>query len=410
MERRTIDVDSITNSENGVNFEIPLSNDFAVGLQQNDSLNNSYLDEVKENSINKVVNYEKYLFYPAYLTTTLKFTGGYFIDNKGVLRLGYQPKIDDLDDYVRDVNKITFHLYLKHREHDSNNDYGSWNSSDEYYWNRWDGETESDGKKKTSNKLSTKKNGDLLGCLGFNDEDVLYQKNALKKSFLRISIYDSPYRQTQKLLYYATLFFDTNELYNKYNYLANTYTIKDGQQRVYQIEDRTTMPITHDDEKLTATFTCTSKDDTSACSDGFYLYLFNTIVDSNKATQLYMKVEFNNAKYGKTVVLTNPRVRKGTDITLNDQLTLDYNNGNNDFPTDYEVTSGSGDNSYVDIAKLYDDLYIPIFVRYNSKKNRYEWYIASNEQCGLSLKTNPDEEPGNINIYLFEPRINKLKP
>ena len=60
--------------------------------------------------------------------------------------------------------------------------------------------------------------------------------------------------------------------------------------------------------------------------------------------------------------------------------------------------------------KFYEDLYIPIFVRYNNKKNRYEWYIASNEQKDL-MNSNiiPKPEPDVININLYEPRINKLK-
>lgn len=524
MKRRKINI-SDTRNGNGVNFEIPLADDFATNLHQGDLLSNNYIEEIKENSINKIVNYEKYMFYPAYLDKSIAIKqDGSFIDNGQVKRrdVGKQPATTDLDEHVHDVSKINFHLYLKHREQDENNDYGSWESSDEFYWNRWDGTKNASDKKALDNIHSTEKNGDLLGCLGFTDEDVFYQKNSLKKSFLRISIYDSPYRQTQKLLYYATLFFDTNALYKKYvnlnnyartamsysmtiklpspdsgsiirftfdnvtdasnsqYYIEGTYNYdfgagmgvlnnvmysgitcsngstwtsvpdgifdiftihniatnlgervstsymrqwsyfpstkkwqinsefdvssnKDGNeiQRVYEYS-----PWIPDEEKLTATFTCTTKNDDSACSDGFYLYLFNTIVNTGKCTQLYMKVEFNNAKYGKTVVLTNPRLKKVDSTEVNDQILLD----SDAFPEDYEVIHGSNGNSYVDVNKFYDDLYIPIFVRYNNKLNRYEWYIASNEQydktrvCG-----NPDVDPDIVDIYLFEPRINKLK-
>ena len=386
MEKRIIDVDNITNGTGGVNFEIPLSNDFATGLQQNDSLSSNYLGEIKNSSINKIVDYEKYLFYPAYLNNLdISFRYDSFVDDKGKLQLKQSPFNGNLDDYACDVNKIIFNLYLKRREHDDNNNYGSWESSDEYYWNRWNGEkTKPDGEKTMDDELSTKNNGDLLGCLGFDDDDVLYQKNNLKKSFLRISIYDSPYRQTQKLLYYSTLFFDTNKLYEKYTNLVNNYKTTDT-DRVYQYQGLDSK----DTDKLTATFTCTSKNDNTASSDGFYLYLFKNVVDRNKTTRLYMKIEFNNAKYGKTIVLTNPREAGLT----NSQITLEDDN----FPTDYEIT-GNEDNSYVDIAKFYNDLYVPIFVRYNNKKNRYEWYIAENNENEC------------ITINLYEPRINRLKP
>ncbi len=395
MEKRIIDVDNITNSTGGVNFEIPLSNDFATGLQQNDLLSSNYLDEVKNSSINKIVDYEKYLFYPAYLNNLrISFTryDSFVKDDK--LQLSNQTLSGNLDDYACDVNKIIFNLYLKRREHDDNNNYGSWESSDEYYWNRWNGETKPDGKKTMDDELSTKNNGDLLGCLGFDDDDVLYQKNNLKKSFLRISIYDSPYRQTQKLLYYSTLFFDTNKLYEKYTNLVNNYKTTDT-DRVYQYQGLNLKDSLKDTDKLTATFTCTSKNDNTASSDGFYLYLFKNVVDRNKTTRLYMKIEFNNAKYGKTIVLTNPRDKNIGNL----EIKLDDNN----FPMDYEIT-GNGDNSYVDIGKFYNDLYIPIFVRYNNKKNRYEWYVAENNSKTVK------KEKGCITINLYEPRINKLKP
>ena len=391
MEKKIIDVDNITNNTGGVNFEIPLSNDFATGLQQNDLLSSNYLDEVKNSSINKIIDYEKYLFYPAYLRgPQISFRYDSFVDDKGELQLSKQTLSDKLDNYAHDVNKIVFNLYLKRREHDNNNNYGSWESSDEYYWNRWNGETKPDDKKKMDDELSTKNNGDLLGCLGFDDDDVLYQKNSLKKSFLRISIYDSPYRQTQKLLYYSTLFFDTNKLYEKYTNLVNNYKTTDT-ERVYQHQGKSYRGIPlGDTAKLTATFTCTSKNDNTASSDGFYLYLFKNVVDRNKTTRLYMKIEFNNAKYGKTIVLTNPRNKNKGNI----EITLDDDN----FPMDYEIT-GNGDNSYVDIETFYNDLYVPIFVRYNNKKNRYEWYVADN-----NLQTRC------ITINLYEPRINRLKP
>jgi hypothetical protein len=146
-----------------------------------------------------------------------------------------------------------------------------------------------------------------------------------------------------------------------------------------------------DNEKLTASFSCTSKFDNTACSDGFYLYLFNTVVKPGQCRLLYMKIEFNNAKYGKSIPLICPRESK-----YNNPISILDDN----FPEDYEVMFGDNDNSFVDIKKLYNDMYIPIFVRYNNKKNRFEWYIASNNS-----KKNGD----NIIINLYEPRINKIK-
>ena len=207
------------------------------------------------------------------------------------------------------------------------------------------------------------------------------------------------------MLYYATLFFDTNVLYKKYVKLNEYPKQNNDELRVYQYQyknDDGTIGNIPDSDKLTATFTCTTKNDDSACSDGFYLYLFNTVVKSGQCTQLYMKVEFNNAKYGKTVVLTNPRKKSGANV-VNDQIPIT----DDAFPTDYEIIRGSNGNSYVDVNKLYSDLYIPIFVRYNNEKDRYEWYIASNEQNKLEKIKAREQDVIDINLY--EPRINKLK-
>ena len=87
-------------------------------------------------------------------------------------------------------------------------DFGTWETDDNGYWNNYI--LRSDHKALEPTYKNYNIYGDLLGYLGFTDDDVYYQKDALKKSFLRLSFYDSPNRETQKLLYYYTIYFDTN--------------------------------------------------------------------------------------------------------------------------------------------------------------------------------------------------------
>lgn len=396
MQRYKIDNGNINYSAPNINFELNVGEDYALNLQQLERLNNNYVEKVEEENVNKILDYEKHIFYPAYLTSDLAFSDeGEWINN-GLIEL-YDPTNNseqttyDIDSHSDDVNSITFNIFLREREKNENGEYDEWETNDTLYWNKWDGSYDENDKKiiKHDGILN---GGDLLSDLGFTDNDVFYQKNALKKSFLRISVYDSPYKQSQKLLYYSTLFFDTNVLYKKYTNLIGK-TCKDQEDLPYVARE------CYGNDCLTASFKCTSKYDNNGCSDGFYLYLFNTIVKNGSNTPLYLKIEFNNAKFGKTVPLICPRYKEISGAnSFNDPILFN----SNVFPEDYMssiIDTEGNPVSYIDMPRLYNDLYIPIFVRYNNKKNRFEWYVASNDS---------KEQAKDVVFNLYEPRINRL--
>lgn len=420
MDKIKVDIRDVL-KRNGLSFEIPAGETFADNLFQSELFNGGYVEKVKEDNINPIIDYEKHIFYPAYLTSSIAPDPdtGDFINDNGIVRIkDSNEERPNLDNYSEDVTQINFNLYF--RERDINN---NWNVKEESYWNLWDGNY--DDENNPSNKaLSTKKNGDLLTCLGFDDNDVYYQKNALKKSFIRISIYDSPYRQSQKLLYYSTLFFDEHELYRKYIHINSDNRVGYNGEGI------------DDSARLTASFSCSSKYNDDASSDGFYLYLFDGVVEKGKCRKLYMKVEFNNAKFGQSVVMSkprkpNPKNDNGAVVDIGAAIEM-YNSKKGEFPTDYQVSYGGKDGntggSYVDINKLYGDLYIPIFVRYNNKKSRYEWYIVmpheedktSKSVAGDNTNDNPQKTNGGefkknadsgndiITLNLYEPRLNRL--
>ncbi len=408
MDRKKIKIGEVL-KRNGISFEIPTGETFANNLFQNESFNNGYIEKIKEDNVNPIIDYEKHIFYPAYLTSSIVFDTEThdFISDDGVVHVKYST---DLDEHSKDVTQINFNLYFRERDVDNN-----WNVKEESYWNLWDGNYSNEKKPFISkDALSTEKNGDLLSCLGFDDDDVYYQKNALKKSFIRISIYDSPYRQSQKLLYYSTLFFDEHELYRKYICI-------DSDERVgyngYVTKNNESVKKTDDSALLTASFSCSSKYNEDASSDGFYLYLFEGVVEKGKCRKLYMKIEFNNAKFGQSVVMSKPR-KKDTGEAIE---IYNAKEKENEFPVNYEVSYGGNGGTYIDINNLYNDLYIPIFVRYNNKKSRYEWYIVMPQEddkttnnptanIGTHCAYKKIKEVGSnvITLNLYEPRLNKL--
>lgn len=399
--------------KNTIDIPVEMNAMFGLNSNQEDLFNNDYVNNVIEESINKPIDYEKRQFVMNYLTNRDSTTNNdYVIDitdtkfewNEGKLKIG--GNIND-DDNLFLVNNLTFDLYFRDRNvveqyiKDGVNyvDFGDWETGDENYW--FDQNIEDNG-------FPSKMGGDLLGNLGFNDDDVYYQKDSLKKSFLRLSVYDSPHREIQKLLCYSTLFFDTNVLYKKYVdfYLKNKGVKRNGIQYVF-----------NDGSELKASFTCANKFKQDASSDGFYLYLFDKVVEGDVYTTLYLKVEFNNAKTGKTVPLMWPgetdEVSSG--YYINDGVysgtTTSRNWGGNGSkpylkkcPVNYVTTYTENGKKTKEInsQKLLNDLYIPIGVKYNFKTNEYNWFIINHKRVNIC----PNND-GNIKLVLFEPRINE---
>ena len=157
-----------------------------------------------------------------------------------------------------------------------------------------------------------------------------------------------------------------------------------------------------DDSDLRVSFTCSNKFNTESSSDGFYIYLFDKIIEGNGYTTLYLKVEFNNAKTGKTVPFLWPG-----ETEYGEKLGYCLNpfgkNGNNYkfkalkmCPKDYEVaetSSGLTGITKVDINKLLNDLYIPICVKYNFETREFVWFI----KCDYRYNICPNND-GNIRL------------
>lgn len=295
-----------------IRLSLPLGELFATNLQQEDTFRNAYVNERIEASVNDIVDYEKRRF-EAVIPTGVK-------DNPFV-----------------DATGITINLHMRSRPYDmvdNERDYGEWDIAD---WLNMNFKTEG-GYNETSPKA------DLLGHIGFTDDDVYYQKNCLKKSFIRLMFYDTKDRRTQKLLFYSTMFFDTNKFFSKYI----KRVISNNKKTPYVLDNET------DEEtvRMSASFECGNMYNDGESSEGFYLYLFPTVVTGTSPTSLYMKVEFNHAKYGKTIPLTMP---KGAPKE-----------------TYWEKENGNGK---VNMATYLSDTYAEIRVQYDKDKNRYIWYF-----------------------------------
>lgn len=346
---------------------LPLARNNEYDLLKQENITNVFLEDEKEKAINDIIDYEKKVFTPC-------FYNGSINDND----------IDSLDDNkFEEVSKLVFNLHFRKRDrvesedYDGYYDYGEFDLNENLDWNicEYDyGENVNGTLSQAKKQYYHDDESDLLGDIGFIDEDVYYQKNKLKNTFIRVMFYDSMNRSTQKLIAYNTIFVDTSKLYNKYVNCVNDKNYSVNGQYVYNnTDDR--------DKRLGIDFECASKYNTEVSSDGFYFYAHKTIVDGSTPTPLYMKVEFNHAKYGKTIGMTMPVNEKYEPLTMDD----------NTFPMAYNTNSG------VNLKQALRDHYIKVYAKYCPSKNMYIWFLPRN-----GVKE-------NVVFNLYEPKLVNLK-
>ena len=269
-----------------VNVPIPLSNSFETNLYQSDLLQEYFIEDEKIKAINKIVDLEKDVYYPV-------------IKN---------------DNSFSDVYTLRFNLHF--REHRGDN----WLVDGNSFWN---GVTQENGDISINKNITDNNVSDLLCFLDFNNNDIRYQKNKLKKSFLRLSFYDSMNPANQNMLGYSTIFLDSGNLFSKYvrhletdgykmiGYDKNNYgiyNIDNNDKKGIRVDREYSVDEEHrfdEEHRLSSQFVVKNKNTSTASSEGFYLYLWKDN-ESVLPQDLYMKVEFNHAGYGRTIPFMMP--------------------------------------------------------------------------------------------------------
>ena len=295
-----------------MNINVPISAIPDINLKQHAIYNDFLLDEIAENHINETIDMEKQIFTPVLKKNEVK---------NEVIKIKFNVKLRQRGDDVNDIDTTI----------------QAWRDND--IKNAW------------PNDEIINKN-DLLGYWGFTDDDVLYQKNALKKSFLRLSFYDTNKRSTQSLLYYTTIFLDGGRLYGRYveninkgykNYVNKGISV--DASMVHNLEFNSIFSI------MDGSMFVTDNSDYTQSSEGFYLYLFPSLCKGNTPTTIYMKAEFNHAKFGFTLPLIIKRRADGSKKR--------------------GYIKPTGDMSKIN--EMFNDIYIPVEISYNSERHRYEW-------------------------------------
>lgn len=254
---------------------------------------------------------------------------------------------------------------------------------------------------------------DLLGYLGFNDDDVFYEKNKLKESFIRLLFYDKKDIQTQQLLFYSTIFYNSKKLYGKYtkNKTHGEYYDRFGTPVVgigvfneYNAFKQNNNKV--DETKRLSTHIEVFDEYSKEASEGFYIYLFGETLPTNEEKTIYMKVEFNHAGYGRTIPLTmpvcedidgelHPLKKDGVKIKVDKDGTTEMRY----YPKDYKIIEDGKEK--IDMNKLYQDMFIEIRIRYDFNLGKYIWYLPRKKDSW----NGGDGSNKKIIFNLFEPRL-----
>ena len=281
---------------------LPLTQNFATDTFIQYGLEENFVDDAIEEAINDITEMEKDVYIPVIYDST--------------------------EEAVEEVYSIVFNLHFRQHRGDE------WSVTPTTSWNGVN-EGELMGSDLPFFSFSDNDSqSDLITYLNFTNDDVRYQKNKLKKSFLRLLFYDSPTVGAQNLLAYSTIFMDSGSLFVKYArnieeypYCAITYDEGDNSPswdekeldgvRVDRepygelIEDLTDDEI--EEYRLSTRFVIEDRNNSSSSSEGFYLYLWKDNDNGVTPSDVYMRVEFNHAGYGRTIPFMLPYWNPETD-------------------------------------------------------------------------------------------------
>lgn len=267
---------------------IPISSNFSPEIQQNENIEN-YFDVTTSDIINPTTDYEKLKLSPIYLS-------------------------GDTTPYITHLDCLKFNLHF-------------------FIGTTW--------------SINTTK----LSAIGFTQEDVANKRNKLAKSFLRLSFYDSMDLKTQNLLFYSTVFVDSDDMYGQYLNTGITFS-------------NIPMSFSVENPKLSKKI---------KSFEGYNIYLFKDELSKTTKKSIYMRADFNNASNGRSILFTR------RDNTLN-------NNG-------------------YTMKELYNMMFFEIICEFNQNLNQYVWYFK--DLIGKNLETSNTDDPYVKNILNIE--LNQAK-
>ena len=380
----TIDEDGISS----VKINVPLSTSFSTDAHRGLISDEMFFEKIKSDVLPPITDMEKIVVYPAV------YNG--------------QDKPLSLANEI----EINFHFRKRWYEDKTNRIItDGWLTNDTYGWTTgYPGDTH---QVSADDLAGYDEMSDLVGYLGFDDDDIYYQKTKVKKSFLRLLFYDSMSVLGKNLVTYSTAFVDSGKLFTKYSLIRNNEELYKYVMESDRFNNEMVMfepganyeNVKYENLRMSSMITLKDKYNDDASSDGFYIYIYRRDAPMEKPVDFYLKAEFNNAKYGKTVNLMMPIGEDGVPIRFIDE----------DFPSDF-VVEESGKTNF-DFDKYYNSMFINVKVKYDKELKKYVYYFPWDPEVqrekmtekGVEYTVSNDVENNKITLNFFEPRINRTK-
>lgn len=401
------------NGKSSIKIDVPMQYNFGLDIYQDILSDEKFFEKIKSDVLPEITDMEKIVVYPAV----------------------YNGDNDDGSPMLFLADEIEFNLHFRRRwfyeENRSNRIIkNGWITNDRNYWTtEKDTSYSNDLHGEKSDDIGYDEKADLVGYLGFDDDDIYYQKSKVKKSFLRLLYYDSNDLLNKNLLTYSTSFLDSGKLFTNYSRIRNNKDLFRIVKESETLDNEMVMfePGNGDPEKdkeenkaykkydkyrISTKITLADKYNDSASSDGFYIYMFKSDAPSEIPINLYLKAEFNNAKYGKTVNLILPVGEDGVPIRFMEE----DRDGNRLFPLDFIKETGDTDTTNFDFDKYYNSLLVNVKVKFDKTLNKYVYYFPwdpevqrSKMEEGKEYTVSNDIESRKITLNFFEPKMNRIK-
>ena len=368
-----------------ISIKLPIISKSGGDPIQSDIVNSKFFDKEREKVINPIIDMEKDIYYPKYINSDDGVYNGSYTD--------FNP-----------ISEIRVNLHFRTRNLDT------WKIDESSNWFVTDYHPYNDiiSSKDKKELKALMEASDLVGLLGFTNNDVYYQKSKIGKSFLRFSYYDSIDPQNQTLLATSTVFMDEHSLFKKYidNSRKNVNIYKTiSETSATTCIDKITVESEFVDEKKKSSkaTTCDKKNitidenkrlgsrliisnkyNTDTSSEGFYIYMFKEYSKNLHPRQIFMKVDFNHAGVGLSLPFIKPmswnKVGDNEELTPQEPLGLDSD----------ELKEG------ILLEQKYAQDYIPLYAVYDFKNKEYA-YVFDKRYVTV--------EDGIASLNLFELKL-----
>jgi hypothetical protein len=150
--------------------------------------------------------------------------------------------------------------------------------------------------------------------------------------------------------------------------------------------------------RLSSQFVITDTYSSKSSSEGFNFYMWSDNDRGNIPTDLYMKIEFNHAGYGRTIPFMMPyydyRKEGRYGIKTFEDIVSDWRNGH-----------GYGIRKYLKYS------YIHLKCRYDKEKNKRVYYLDPDTYGSYAYynsEGNNDSSPNELEINLYEAKVTFL--